>query len=181
MEKAATVGTKKTDAVSSVEIKRGGRGKGRQSVAAKVSEEVSVNIARNSRRRKTEPVDSVAKSVESIEKAAPRQRGRRSSISREDSASSVQTLPAIGEEPDSKASRRMKRKAESTPERGGSKKRAVESADSVSSSGSGSGSGSVRSRRGADTSNDDGSCSSPSLRKVKFKRNIFTLNKCMII
>ena len=178
IEKEATVDTKKTDAVSLVEIKSSGRGnKARLSVAAKVSGEVS---ARNSRRRKTEPVDSVAKSVESIEQVVPRQRGRRSSISREDSASSVQTLPAIGEEPVPKLNRRMKRKAESTPERGGSKKRAVESADSVSSSGSGSGSGSVRSRRGADTSNDDGSCSSPSLRKVKFKRHIFTLNKCTI-
>ena len=113
------------------------------------------------RRRKTEPVPNLSEepiTAEVVIKTS--RRSRRNSLTKEDSVSSVSTLPAIDEEnttTDVKQGR--KRKAEVTPERGSSsgKRRPGERPAS--------GSGGTRSRSGQSVSSEG--CSSPSLRKVE--------------
>ena len=113
------------------------------------------------RRRKTEPVPNLSEepiTAEVVIKTS--RRSRRNSLTKEDSVSSVSTLPAINEEnmtTDVKQGR--KRKAEVTPERGSSsgKRRPGERPAS--------GSGGTRSRSGQSVSSEG--CSSPSLRKVE--------------
>ena len=152
--------------------KKSGRIKPRMSEIPKVKTPEEDSKPSRGRHRKTEPVSKPSEepvTTDGVKKDTSR-RSRRISITKEDSVSSVSTLPAIEEESKiAQAKKGRKRKAECTPERSSSssKKRAGES------SGSGSG-GSVRSRSGHSMSS--GGCSSPSLRKVEsLNRNKFSV------
>ena len=152
--------------------KKSGRNRLRMSEIPKVKTPEEDSKTTRGRRRKTEPVSKPSEepvTADGVKKDTSR-RSRRISITKEDSVSSVSTLPAIEEKSKtSQAKRGRKRKAECTPERSSSssKKKAGES------SGSGSG-GSVRSRSGHSVSSE--ACSSPSLRKVEsLNRNKFSV------